>query len=63
MTISSSKVTVFVATDTDTVADQHSNCSDDSSNSQLPRPVSSEPDVADSGRIRFGAAFRLPIRK
>jgi hypothetical protein len=25
----------------------------------LPRPVSSQPDIADSGRISFGHAFRI----
>jgi hypothetical protein len=29
----------------------------------LPRPVSMLPNIADSGRICFGAGFRLPINK
>jgi hypothetical protein len=32
----------------------------DHSASGLPRPVASIPNVADSGRISFGAAMRLP---
>jgi hypothetical protein len=34
----------------------------DSSASVLPRPVSLQPDIADNGRISFGAGFRL-LRK
>jgi hypothetical protein len=31
----------------------------DPSSSALPRPVSTQPDIADSGRISFGNAFRI----
>jgi hypothetical protein len=31
--------------------------------SALPRPVRSLPAIADSGRISFGAGFRLPVKK
>jgi hypothetical protein len=33
--------------------------SDAEAGASLPRPVSSPPNVADSGRISFGAGFRL----
>jgi hypothetical protein len=29
----------------------------------LPRPISSLPNVADSGRVCFGAGYRLPASK
>jgi hypothetical protein len=35
----------------------------DPSASVLPRPVSLLPDIADSGRICFGAAMRRPLSK
>lgn len=33
------------------------------SDSVLPRPVSKDLNIADSGRISFGAGFRLPTKK
>jgi hypothetical protein len=35
----------------------------DTSSPILPRPVSLLPDIADSGRISFGASMRLPSSK
>ncbi len=32
-------------------------------NSALPQPVRSSPDIADNGRIKFGAGYRLPLNK
>jgi hypothetical protein len=46
--------------DTEHLPPAVADCGKDQSLAGLPRPVSSLPDIADSGRISFGAAMRLP---
>ncbi len=63
MTTSSSTPDVFVGTDTDALQDAEHQNANSSLSSSLPRPVSSQPEIADTGRIRFGAAARIPSKK
>ncbi len=34
----------------------------ETSGAVLPRPISSMENIADTGRIRFGASLRMPVR-
>jgi hypothetical protein len=59
MTNSNTVSKTAIDTDTEVLPQAEVN----SSASALPRPISTRPDIADTGRISFGAAARLPAKK
>jgi hypothetical protein len=51
------------AANTDANCNQTPAFSGEKPNAALPRPSRSLPSIADSGRISFGAGYRLPVKK
>ena len=63
MTASSTVSNATIGTDMDVLPQSENLTAIISSGSGLPRPISTHPDIADTGRISFGAAMRLPSKK
>jgi hypothetical protein len=58
-----SSIAILIAADTNHLPPPCSIFTQDNSTPVLPRPMSSIPNVVDSGRIKFGASMRLPLSR